>query len=151
VASCAVQIRTGILPALVDDLLERLTHGDTQSHVKRENVAEMVSSPTRSLTGGTAPKRLFEGRKKKGTNKGRTNHTARNVQCMQDARTCTASGRSVLWSGLPLTSQRTLCWTPLIRGHPSQPLKLAIQGSGVSPAHVKSLCHQVCLGTRGKF
>jgi hypothetical protein len=64
-------------PGQVDDLLGRLGDGDTQSPITREEVEEMGSSLTRTLKGGTAPKKRVEGKKKKGTYKGRTNRAVR--------------------------------------------------------------------------
>jgi hypothetical protein len=78
VASYSLEIRTGVLPALVDDLLRRLRDGDTQSPVTREEVEEVVSALTRTIKGGTAPKKRVEGKsRKKRTYKSRTNHAAR--------------------------------------------------------------------------
>jgi hypothetical protein len=77
VASYALKIRTEGLPALVDDLLGRLRDGETQSPVTREEVEEVVSSLTRTITGGTAPKKRVEGQKRTHPYKGRTNHAAR--------------------------------------------------------------------------
>jgi hypothetical protein len=77
VFSYALEIRTGVFPAQVDDLLGRLRYWDTQSPVTSEEVEEVVSSLTRTLTGGTAPKMSIEGKKKKRTYKGRTNRAAR--------------------------------------------------------------------------
>jgi hypothetical protein len=74
VASYALKIRTEGLPALVDELLGRLRDGETQSPVTRE---EVVSSLTRTITGGTAPKKRVEGQKRTHPYKGRTNHAAR--------------------------------------------------------------------------
>jgi hypothetical protein len=77
VASYALEIRIGVLPASVDNLLRRLRDGDTQSPVTREEVEEVVSSLTRTITGGTAPKKRVEGGSRKRTYKSSSNHAAR--------------------------------------------------------------------------
>jgi hypothetical protein len=77
VASYALKITTGVLPAQVDDLLRRLRDGDTQSPVTREEVEEVVSALTRTIMGGTAPKKRVESKKKKRTYNSRSNHAAR--------------------------------------------------------------------------
>jgi hypothetical protein len=60
VASYALKIKAGVLPAQIDDLLRRLKNGDTQSPVTRE-VEGVVLSLT--ILGGTAPKKRVEGRR----------------------------------------------------------------------------------------
>jgi hypothetical protein len=76
VASYALKIKTGVLPTQVDDLLRRLRGKDTQSPVTREEVEAVVSALTRTIMGGTAPKKHVESKKKR-SYKGRTNHVAR--------------------------------------------------------------------------
>jgi hypothetical protein len=65
---------TGVLPAEADDL-RRLRDRGTQSAVMRE-VEDVVLSLTRTILGGTAPKKRVEGRTKR-TYKSRNNHKAR--------------------------------------------------------------------------
>jgi hypothetical protein len=70
--------KAGDSSAEVDDLLRRLRDGKTQSPVTREEVEEVVSTLSRQLLGGTAPKKGDEGKTgNKGAYKGRTNHAAR--------------------------------------------------------------------------
>nr|ADX60049.1 R2 protein [Kalotermes flavicollis] len=76
VASYALKIETGVFPAQVDDLIRRLRDGDTNSKVTCEEVEEVVLSLTRTILGGTAPKKRVEGRTKR-TYKSRNNHEAR--------------------------------------------------------------------------
>jgi hypothetical protein len=147
VASYALKIRTGVLPVQVDDLLGRLRDGDTQSPVTREEVEEVVSTLTRTLIGGTAPKKRVEGKGKKRTKKVRSNHAARKrtmyARCQDLYRR--RSQRLVEWA-VSDQSEETMT-----RDRPTEPLKPSILASGVRPADAISQYHQVCPGRRGKF